>query len=33
LALGAMLADALPITDFDNLLLPLTAGLCALVFL
>jgi len=31
--LGSMLADALPIKDFDNLLLPLTAGLCALAFL
>ena len=31
--LGSMLADALPIKDFDNLLLPLAAGLCALVFL
>ena len=30
---GSMLADALPIKDFDNLLLPLTAGLCALAFL
>jgi len=33
IGLGAMLADALPIKDFDNLLLPLAAGLCALVFL
>jgi dolichol kinase len=31
--LGSMLADALPIKDFDNLLLPLAAGLCALIFL
>ena len=31
--LGSMLADALPVKDFDNLLLPLAAGFCALVFL
>jgi dolichol kinase len=31
--IGSMLADALPIKDFDNLLLPLIAGLCALAFL
>jgi len=31
--LGAAFADALPVKDFDNLLLPLTAGLGALVFL
>jgi len=31
--LGSALADALPIKDFDNLLLPLTAGLCAIAFL
>ena len=31
--LGSMLADALPIKDFDNLLLPLAAGFCAMVVL
>ena len=30
--LGSMLADALPIKDFDNLLLPIAAGLCAMIF-
>ena len=30
---GAMVADALPIKDFDNLLLPLTAGFCAMFFI
>jgi len=33
IGLGSMLADALPIKDFDNLLLPLLAGLCAMAFL
>jgi dolichol kinase len=33
IGLGSMFADALPIKDFDNLLLPLAAGLCALAFL
>ena len=31
--IGSMLADALPIKDFDNLLLPLTAGLFSLAFM
>jgi dolichol kinase len=31
--IGSMLADALPIKDFDNLLLPLSAGFFAMFFL
>ena len=33
LGFGSMVADALPIRDFDNLLIPLAAGVCAMVFL
>jgi len=30
--LGSLLADALPLKDFDNLVFPLATGLCALAF-